>query len=126
VAFPDVERALAEVIASDHPSAAVGTHLPADFTDNLPAVQIRVIPSTGSPEPWERTERVQIDIYATGRSEAKDLADSIQTGISRPAIGTSYGLLDGVYTVTEPYEAPVAFDAITLYSAIFRVDTRAF
>lgn len=125
MAFPDVERALAETVSAVVPSAAVGTHLPADFTDNLPAVQIRVIPSTGSPEPWQRTERVQIDVYALGRSEAKDLADSIQTGISRPAIGTSYGLLDDVYTDTEPYEAPVALDAITLYSAIFRVETRA-
>lgn len=119
--FPDTEKALQEVIRTI--TANVVLWLPADTFERVPIVHVQVQPNIGGEEDFLRTERVQIDVYATGRDAAKTLAQNIRSTVLGHH-GTSYGLLDDVYVDTEPYEQPYPHDTVSLYSAIYRVDTR--
>lgn len=119
--FPDVEKALQEIaqtVTSD-----VVLWAPADLHDRAPIVHITALPSTGQVEDFMRTDRLQIDVYATGRTSARDIAIDLRLALVGPH-GTSYGLLDDVYVEQEPHEQPYPHDTISLYSTTFRVDTR--
>lgn len=124
--FPDVERALVELTtAALGEEVLVGTHLPYDYTTNLPAIQIRALPSTGQDEPWERIIRVQVDVYGSGRTEARALSMDLRDALVGRGRSTTEGLLDDISVESEPHESPFVADVLTLFSTIYRVETRA-
>lgn len=119
--FPDVEKALQELSLSVMDDVVLWA--PADLHDRAPIAHIQALPSTGQVEDFMRTNRVQIDVYATGRTASRDYANDVRAALVGPH-GTAYGLLDDVYVEQEPHEQPYPHDTLTVYSATYRVDTR--
>lgn len=120
--FPDVERAIREVV--EQVTDNVVLFLPADFHERVPIVLVTMVPSIGGGEEFLRTDRVQIDVYGDGRTQARSIAEAIR----RAVVGshdTAAGLLDDVYVETEPHEEPYPHDTVSLFSATYRADTRA-
>lgn len=119
--FPDVELALIELLeALGHGSVL---HLPVDMDKKLPLIHVTGLPSSAGPEPFLREDRVQVDVYAQGRTQAKDIAEDVASRLSGPH-PTEQGFLDDIYPEIQPYESPFTSDSINLFTAIFRVETR--
>lgn len=120
--FPNTELALREVIAAGT-SARTVSHLPEDMYADLPIVQVIGLPTPAGVEPFLRTDMVQIDVYAEGKTAAKALSDEIHY-LMQGYMKTSHGFLDDVYPSILPNEVPIEHDRANLYSATYSVDTR--
>ncbi len=119
--FPDTERSFIELLE------AVGyetvLHLPVDMNQRLPLIHVVGLPSSAQVEPFLRTDRLQVDIYAVGRTQARDIAEDAQSRLAGPT-QTTEGFLDDIYPEILPYESPYTSDSTNLFTAIYRVETR--
>lgn len=123
-AFPDTEMAVLELLTERVPEVETYLHLPANYTDLLPVFAVRLLPSNGGEEDFLRTDRLEVNVYASGRTEARDLAGRARQVLLGAGLETSYGLLDHVYIETEPYEVPLGSDLFNNYSITIRADIR--
>lgn len=123
--FPDAEKALQEIALRSHDDVVLRGPIDRDErAANGGIVEIHGIPSPGSVEDWERTDRVEVDVYAAGLTAAKDLANSLRASF----LGfqeTAEGLLDDVFVVTEPHEVPYPHDVVIQVRATYGVVSRA-
>lgn len=120
--FPNTERALAEIINDALDIRVVG-HLPEDGYASAPFVQVTGLPTTAGPESFLRSDRVQINVYSTGRDSAKEYADQIHA-LMHGYHDTTHGFLDDIYPAVLPNEVPIKHDSVNLYTATYAVDTR--
>lgn len=122
--FPDTVAGVIDVIGRNFPDVLVGKHLPSEYTDMLPAASARRLPSPGEPEPFLRSDRIVVDVYAKGSTEGELLGQAIRSVLAGTWHDTAVGLLDRVEIDTEPAEVPTGSDATTYISMTVRVDVR--
>lgn len=123
--FPDAIAATREVVQNclSMTSDEVVRWLPVDAHDRTPIIHVRGMAAPGSMEPWERQDRVIVDVYGKGSTEVNDIAQAIRTQMVGPQY-TSQGVLDEVWAEVEPYEADYPHDTIRLVTATYRSITR--
>lgn len=123
--FPDAERAVLEIISRVHDDVVLRPPIDRDErAQDGGIVEIHSVPSPGSVEDWERTDRVEVDVYAAGLTAARDLADEVRATL-QGFQDTAEGLLDDVFVVTEPYEVPYPHDVVIQVRAVYGVVSRA-
>lgn len=118
--FPDVERAVRELIAEKF-SVRTVSFLSKDATD---LVFVRQIPSNPGREPFLRTESVQVSVYMQGRDNARDLANNIREFLEDSPHSTTHGLLDRVRIQTTPLDVLSDSESINVFTATYSVDVR--
>lgn len=121
--FPDTVSILQEVI-EDHTSAKAVMWIPATLTGKVPLVHIYKV--GGAQSGPLAQDRIAIDVYAEGRDTAYALADQIrQHLVGRFHYSEQYGQIDTVLLEVSPLDVPYLSDTVDLFSATYRVDTRA-
>ena len=123
--FPDTVAGVLHTIGVARPDVLVGKYLPATFMDELPAATARRLPSPGGPEPFLRTDRVVVDLYAVGSTAAEKLGQDVRAALADTWHDTPAGLLDRVEVETEPSEVPAGGDTASYVTLTLRVDVRA-
>lgn len=122
--FPDPEKAIQEVARTVHPDVVLRPPLDRDeraAADGI--VEVAMAPSGGTVDDWERTSRVEVTVFAEGRGASYALANDLRAAL----IGyhaTAVGLLDDVFVVTEPHEAPYPNDTVVQVTATYGVVAR--
>jgi hypothetical protein len=116
--FPDAELAIKEVL-TDYQTVF---HLTKDY--DLPIVQILSVPSSGQVSNVLMDTRLQLDVRASGRTEAKRIANAITTLLNNNTFATSHGLLDRVDVTNFPYEQPTESETENVFTLLINVATR--
>lgn len=117
--FPDVEAALMEVLTATQPGVRTVLWL----TDTEGTVH-HVYSSGGNIVGPFRTDRVTVDTYAPSRDLARTAAEDAQAALTERHHDTSEGLLDTVEVEVAPHSMPYQSDTVSLWQAVYRVDTR--
>lgn len=120
--FPDVERGVEEVIQGLGFETAF--HLPKDYDGKSVLVQLVTLPSNAGPLPFLRTETIQVNVVARGRTRARDVADTIRDALTAGPHGTSKGLLDRITCQVSPFDSVAESDLLNSFSATYLVDVR--
>ena len=113
--FPDVERAVVEVLGD-----TASLWLPVDF----PVPAIHVYSVGGREDGVLRTDRIVVDCYAPGRDGAKSASEAVRALLIPGPHHTSEGLLDNVEAEVLPHLLPYASESVVRYTATYRVDVR--
>jgi hypothetical protein len=108
-AFPDVERAVCDLLAG---LGATGTETPAGLQSQLP--YIRVTRTGGSDDRVTDTATVSVDVFAADATTAKAVAGQARQRLtmgpflSDVPFGTGHGRIDRARTVTGPQMLPAS------------------
>jgi hypothetical protein len=124
--YPDVRENVWRLVQTEQFAGEQGTpyfQMTPDFADELPAVQIILL--TGVEGFLDRTDRVQIDVYAEGEKAAK-YAEAVKQRFvgANVTIDPELGLLDVIVAEVVPHDVPYPSDRINVSSAVYRVTTR--
>lgn len=121
--FPDVERALLDLIAPLLGSAEqTGTETPADLQQRLPFGRVTRV---GGPDDGISDRAVvDVDVFAATRSQAYDIAESVRQLLLAAPHAVAGVVLDSVGTIVGPRELPWADENVRRWSATYRAVAR--
>lgn len=120
--FPDTERAVMEIL--DGLGLETTIHLPKDYATDTPLVQVLNLPGNPGPEPFLRTETIQVNVHGRDRDPTRVVANQIRDALTAGPHGTTYGLLDQVTCQVSPHDVILDGDLLNIYSATYLIDVR--
>lgn len=100
-----IEDLLPPVLRTAFPGVRVVTETPANLADELPLIQVVGIGGSGNIYDFENP-RVDLDVFAGDRGDARHLAQQIHDWLLRELPGQTLGIGSAVLSVTE-FMAPV-------------------
>lgn len=71
-----------------------------------------------------RTDRLIVDVYATGRTAAKDLAEAVKVALVDRSHESPEGVIDTVRVDVTPSMDPYPSETICKFTAIYRAESR--
>ena len=119
--FQDIELSLVTWVKTLDGIVDAGNRTPADFTGKL--IYVRVVNLGGPDDGITDSPRIDIDVFASGRTAARDAAEMIRTAL-RPRLRVGSAIIDSVRTVTSPRELPWSNEKIKRYSATYAIGLR--
>lgn len=123
--FPDVARALAELIAIEFTAPGrVGTYTPEDFTGLLPYV--RVTRTGGGSGLLDDKAEADIDVFAIDATDAHDLAEDIRQYLTDVPRRSGARIFDRITCEIGPAEVAPWAPQIKRVNAAYRVVSRRY
>lgn len=120
--FPDLEVALAELVAPLVPDGNVNDNTPNDLDQRLPF--IRLSGFAGDDDGWSQHVVVDVDVFTASRADGRALAEQIhQLFLSGPHVLTDC-VIDWIRTVQTPARAQWDNTDLTRFTGTYRVTTR--
>lgn len=118
--FPDASKCI------EYALNAAGLHsklwlAPEDF-DGREIVHVQ--DAGGTEQSVFRTDRLIIDVYATGRSAAKDLAEAVKAALVGRPHSSPDGVIDKVTVDVTPSMEPFQSETVCKFNAIYRAESR--
>lgn len=121
-AYPDVEVALVDLLG-DLASGGAGTVTPPDLQDSMPFLRIKRF--GGTDDLWTDAALVSVDAFASTRTAAFDLAESVRQRLLTFPHVTAEGTIDRTTTATGPNEVGWSDDqTVRRFTASYRVTVR--
>lgn len=118
-AFPDVERILGDLLGD---LGTVGSETSIDLQAVLPFIRVRRV--GGTDNRFTDATRVDIDVYDTDATAAKELTETIrQRLISGPSL-TAHGVIDRAWTESGPQTAPSDDQNVRRVITTYRISMR--
>lgn len=71
-----------------------------------------------------RTDRLTVDVYAQGRTAAKDLAEAVRAALLDRPLDTPHGVVDSVKVDVVPTKEEFPSATLVKFTAIYRAETR--
>ncbi|MGQ3382976.1 hypothetical protein [Glutamicibacter sp. TV12E] len=71
-----------------------------------------------------RTDKILVDVYATGRTAAKDLAEAVKASLMNGPLDTEDGVIDKVSVEMVPTKEDYPSPEICKFVAIYRAESR--
>lgn len=118
--FPDVERVVCDLLTG---LTTVGTETGIGLQDELPFIQ--VVRIGGGSDRFTDRARVDVRVYATGASEAKQLAETVRQRLLAAPHATPAGVIDRTICEIGPQLLPPAdSEHLRRVIATYRVSMR--
>lgn len=117
--FPDMEAALIELV-QDLATADVET--PSVLDDVLPFIRVTRI--GGNDDFFTDSGRMDVDVFASQRTQASSLARTVRQRLGKGAVVLSDCVIDTVTTDVSPNEVPWGNPTIKLFTASYRITAR--
>lgn len=119
--FQDIELSLVTWVKTLDGIVDAGNRTPSDLLAKL--IYVRVTNIGGPRDHLTDSPRVDIDVFAGSRDDARDAAEMIDTAL-RPRVRVGSAIIDSVRTVTSPRELPWSNEKIKRYSATYAIGLR--
>lgn len=122
-AWPDAERVVTDVLAGLDGIGGIGAETDTALQQRLPFVQVRRI--GGTDDRITDTARVDVRVYTTDRTAAKQLAEDARQLLLAGPRATVHGVLDHASTESGPQVMPAAdTDDLRMVQATYRISLR--
>ncbi|TDU27100.1 hypothetical protein [Arthrobacter sp. JUb115] len=118
--FPDAVKCVKNALAADGFNATLKLN-PEDL-DGSEVVHIQ--DGGGNEQSIFRTDKILADVYATGRTSAKDLAEAVRASLTKGPLETADGVIDSVTVEMVPTKEDFPSPEICKFVAIYRAETR--
>ena len=118
--FPDAAKCVKSALESANFDATL--QLNPDDLDGREIVHIKDI--GGTEQVVFRTDRLTVDVYAAGRTAAKDLAEAVRAALVDRPLDTPHGVVDSVQVEVVPTREEFPSPVLAKFSAIYRAETR--
>jgi len=118
--FPDAPACIKEVLVGAGLNATLW--LEAQDVDGRETVHVQ--DAGGTEQSIFRNDRIMIDVYATGRTAAKDLAEAVKVLLVDKPHDTSGGVIDNISVEVVPTMEQYPSDVVSKFNAIYRAESR--
>lgn len=120
--FPDLEAAVAELLAPLVPDGHVNDSTPADLEARLPFLRMSAF--AGSDDNWTDEAVMDVDSFAANRSDARDLAEAARQLLNAAPHHLTAVVIDRCQTVQRPSRTPWDNPAVHRFTGTYRITAR--
>jgi len=118
--FPDAVKCVKSALAADGFNATL--QLSPEDLDGREVVHIQ--DGGGNEQSIFRTDKILVDVYATGRTATKDLAEAVRASLMKGPLDTADGVIDEVTVEMVPTKEDFPSQEICKFVAIYRAESR--
>lgn len=118
--FPDAVKCAKNALIADGFNATLQLN-PEDLEG---AEIVHIQDGGGTEQSVFRTDKILADVYATGRTAAKDLAEAVRVSLTKGPLETEDGVIDRVTVEVVPTKEEYPSPDVCKFVAIYRAESR--